>query len=262
MDFGAIVSACLLVGGSGVVIGVLLGIAGRAFAVEVDEKEGKIRECLPGSNCGGCGYAGCDAAAAAIAKGEAPASACPVGGATVAARIGEVLGIQVESIKKVAFVKCSGDCQKAGNKYEYSGNHSCREAVYVTGKGAKKCTYGCLGLGSCVEACEFDAIHIENGIAVVDREKCVACGKCVKACPKELIEIIPYKSKYHVQCNSRDKGADVNKVCGTGCIGCSMCVKACPKDAVHVTDFLAKIDYEKCVGCGLCAQKCPKQVIK
>ena len=69
-------------------------------------------------------------------------------------------------------------------------------------------------------------------------------------------------NKYHVQCNSRDKGVEVNKVCSTGCIGCSLCVKACPKEAVKVEDFLAKIDYEKCVNCGLCAGKCPKKIIQ
>ena len=122
--------------------------------------------------------------------------------------------------------------------------------------------YGCMGYGSCVNVCEYDAIHIVNGIAVVDKDKCVACGKCVKACPKGLIELIPYDNKYHVQCNSRDKGVEVNKVCSTGCIGCSLCVKACPKEAVKVEDFLAKIDYEKCVNCGLCAGKCPKKIIQ
>lgn len=261
MSITGIVFACVAVGGIGIVIGVLLGIAGKKFAVEVDEKEVGIRESLPGSNCGGCGYAGCDSLAEAIAKGEAPANGCPVGGAAVAEKVAEILGVEVETVKKIAFVKCAGDCEKAGNKYEYTGGMSCTEASFVSG-GPKKCKYGCMGYGSCVKACEYDAIHIVNGIAVVDKEKCVACGKCVKACPKALIEIIPYDNKYHVQCNSHDKGVEVNKVCSTGCIGCSLCVKACPKEAVKVEEFLAKIDYEKCVNCGLCAGKCPKKIIQ
>lgn len=261
MNITGILSACLAVGGIGIVIGVLLGIAGKKFAVEADEKETAIRALLPGSNCGGCGYAGCDALAEAIAKGEAPANGCPVGGAAVAEKVAEILGVEVETVKKAAFVKCAGDCERAGNKFEYTGDMSCREAAYVSG-GPKKCRYGCMGYGSCVKACEYDAIKIVNGIAVVDKDKCVACGKCVKACPKELIEIIPYDNKYHVQCNSRDKGAEVNKVCSAGCIGCSLCVRACPEEAVKVTDFLAGIDYDKCVNCGLCAEKCPKKIIQ
>ncbi len=261
MNMTGIIFACLVVGGVGVVIGLLLGIAGRKFAVETDEKVVAIRDALPGSNCGGCGYAGCDALAEAVAKGEAPADACPVGGAATAEKIGKILGIEVETVRKIAFVKCAGTCDKAGMKYEYSGNMSCKEAVYVSG-GPKKCSYGCMGYGSCVEACEFDAIKIENGVAVVDKEKCVACGKCAKACPKGLIEIIPYDKKYRVQCNSKDKGVEVNKVCSTGCIGCSICVKKCPNEAVTVTDFLAHIDYKECVNCGLCAQNCPKKVIR
>ena len=261
MNITGILIACLVVGGAGIVIGVLLGIAGKKFAVEVDEKAVAIREALPGSNCGGCGYAGCEALAQAIADGTAPANSCPVGGAAVAAKMAEILGVEVETVRKTAFIKCAGDCEKAGNKYEYTGNMSCKEASYVSG-GPKQCQYGCMGYGDCLRACEYGAISVENGIAVVDREKCVACGKCVKACPKGLIELIPYDSKYHVRCNSKDKGVEVNKVCKTGCIGCSLCVKACPKEAVKVNDFLAKIDYNACVNCGLCASKCPKKIIQ
>lgn len=260
MNITGIIFACLAVGGVGIVIGVLLGIAGKKFAVETDEKAAAIREALPGSNCGGCGYAGCDALAEAVASGEAPANACPVGGAAAAEKIAAILGIKVETVRKTAFVKCGGDCEKAGVKYQYSGNMSCKEASFVSG-GPKSCSYGCMGYGSCVKACEYGAIKIENGIAVVDKEKCVACGKCVKECPKGLIEIIPYDSRYHVTCNSHDKGVGVNKVCSAGCIGCSLCVKACPKGAVQVDDFLAKIDYEMCENCGLCAEKCPKKII-
>ncbi len=255
-----IITAAVVVGGVGLIIGILLSVAGKAFAIEVDEKEIAVREVLPGNNCGGCGYAGCDALAKAIAAGEAAVSACPVGGAAVAEQIGAIMGTSGEAVKMVAFVKCAGTCDKAKDKYEYNGNISCKEAVYVS-NGPKACAYGCMGFGSCVEACEFDAISVVDGIAVVDKEKCVACGKCVAACPKKLVELIPYKSKHMVQCNSKDKGKDVMSVCQAGCIGCTLCVKSCPKDAIVFEDNLAKIDYEKCVNCGLCAQKCPKKVI-
>lgn len=261
MDIFGIVKACLAVGVTGLIIGVFLGFASRIFAVKTDEKEERVRALLPGNNCGGCGYAGCDGLASAIAKGEAPVNGCPVGGEPVAKAVGEVMGTSAESVKMVAYVKCSGDCDSASSKYEYTGNMSCREAVYVTGGGPKSCSYGCLGFGSCVDACQFDAIHVVNGVAVVDREKCVACGKCAAVCPKNLIELVPYDSYYLVACNSNDRGVDVKKSCSAGCIGCTLCTKDCPTDAVKVENFLAHIDPELCCGCGLCAEKCPQNVI-
>ena len=120
MDVTGILVACLIVGITGLIIGVLLGFAGKAFAVEVNEKEIQVREVLPGSNCGGCGYAGCDALAEAIAKGEAPANGCPVGGAAVAEKVAAIMGTEVSSTRYVAYVKCSGDCESAPVKYEYT----------------------------------------------------------------------------------------------------------------------------------------------
>ncbi len=262
MNITGILVACLVVGITGLIIGILLGFAGKAFAVEVNEKEIQVREVLPGSNCGGCGYAGCDAMAEAIAKGEAPANGCPVGGAAVAEKVAIIMGTEVSTTKYVAYVKCSGDCESAPVKYEYSGNMSCKEAVHVTGGGPKKCTYGCMGLGSCVKVCDFGAISIIDGIAVVDKEKCVSCGKCIKTCPKKLIELVPYKSKVHVACNSKDKGVVVKQYCTKGCIGCKLCEKNCKFDAIYVEDNVAHIDYEKCINCGLCAMKCPTKVIQ
>ena len=155
-----ILLAIAIVGGVGLIIGIALGIAGKFLAVEVDEKEVAIREALPGNNCGGCGYPGCDGLAAAIAKGESEPSACPVGGEPVAKKIAGILGVEAKVVKKVAYVSCSGDCDKAKNKYNYYGNMSCEDAANIPGGGAKACSYGCLGLGSCVKACEFDAIHV------------------------------------------------------------------------------------------------------
>ena len=117
------------------------------------------------------------------------------------------------------------------------------------------------GLGSCVKACPFDAIHIVDGVAVVDKDACKACGKCVAACPKHLVELVPYEQKHLVQCSSKDKGKDVLSVCKVGCIGCKMCQKVCPSDAIVVEDNIAHIDPEKCTNCGLCAEKCPKKII-
>ncbi len=244
------------------ILGVGLGIVGKVFFVQVDERETLVRGCLPGNNCGGCGYAGCDGLAAAIAKGEAPVNGCPVANAEAHAQIGEIMGQSVDaSDKKVAFVKCSGTCDKTERKYNYYGINDCRKAVMVPGQGDKMCSYGCLGFGSCVEACQFDAIHVVDGVAIVDKEACVACGKCVSTCPKNLIELIPYGAPTAVGCNSKDKGKDVRVACKTGCIGCMICVKQCETGAITVENNLAKIDYSKCNGCGKCAEKCPQHII-
>ena len=262
MNITAIILAGVVVGATGIVIAVLLGIASEKFKVPVDEKAVAIREALPGNNCGGCGYAGCDGLAAAIAAGEAPVNGCPVGGAAAADKISEIMGVDAgDSVKKVAFVKCSGTCEKAKDKYVYTGIEDCVEAVSVPGGGAKACTYGCTGFGSCVKQCDFDAIHVVNGIAVVDKEKCVACGKCAAICPKGLIEMVPYSAQHLVQCNSHDKGKDVKAVCQSGCIGCQLCKKQCEFEAVTVDNFLAHIDGTKCTNCGKCAEKCPVKVI-
>ena len=73
-----VIIAAAIVGGTGIIIGLFLGISGEKLKVEVDEKEVAVREALPGNNCGGCGYPGCDGLAKAIAKGEAPATSSPV----------------------------------------------------------------------------------------------------------------------------------------------------------------------------------------
>ena len=263
MSITGILIAAAIVGGTGLFIGVFLGVAGKKFAVEVDPREEGVLEVLPGNNCGGCGYAGCSGLAAAIAKGEAEITACPVGGAEVAAKIGKIMGLEAgEQIHEVAFVKCAGSCEKAKQNYEYYGVHDCVMVNMMQNSGPKACNYGCLGEGSCVVACPFDAIHVVDGIAVVDKDACKACGKCISACPKNLIEMVPYDQKHLVVCNSKDKGKDVMAVCSVGCIGCKMCQKVCEFDAVTVEDNLAHIDPAKCTNCGKCAEKCPKKTIK
>ena len=262
MNVTGILFAVAIVGGVGLFIGLFLGIAAIVFKVEVDEKEEAVLAALPGNNCGGCGFPGCSGLAAAIAKGEAPVNACPVGGEPVGKVIAEIMGVEAgESVKQVAFVQCQGDCDKAGVDYEYHGIEDCRMLSFVPNGGAKSCNYGCLGYGSCVKVCPFDAIHVVNGVAVVDKEKCKACGKCIEVCPKNLITLIPYDSKYAVACNSKDKGPVAMKACTVSCIGCQLCKKNCPNDAVTVEEFNATIDQDKCEGCGVCLEKCPRKSI-
>ncbi len=264
MGMTAIMIAAAVVGIVGILIGLLLGVASEKFKVEVNEKEVAVREALPGNNCGGCGYPGCDGLAKAIANGDAPVNKCPVGGAPVAAIISEIMGVSAEdSQKMVAFVKCKGTCDKTRQDYTYFGISDCNSAMSVPGQsGGKSCSYGCMGFGSCVKACEFDSIHIVDGIALVNRETCVACGKCVDACPKKLIDLVPYETYTFVQCNSQDKGKAVKDKCQVGCISCQMCVRACESDAIHMNGNVALIQYENCINCGKCAAKCPTKVIQ
>lgn len=262
MSIASILLAMAMVGGTGIIIGILLGIAGEKFAVEVDEKEVAVRECLPGNNCGGCGFPGCDGLASAIAKGEAPVNGCPVGGDACARAIGEIMGMDAgESIRMTAYVKCAGACDKAKDNYEYVGPYDCKMAMNNPGGGAKACTYGCIGYGNCKKVCPFNAIDIVDGIAVVDTEKCKACGKCVAECPKHLIEFVPVDASCHVKCSSRDKGVEVKKACQAGCIGCGLCVRNCPAEAVTIENNLAHIDQTKCTHCGVCKEKCPAKII-
>jgi len=257
-----ILIATLLVGITGLIIGLFLGIASIKFKVEVDEKEEAVLATLPGNNCGGCGYPGCSGLAAAIAKGEAPVNACPVGGEAVGAKVAAIMGVEAgESVRLAAFVHCQGDCDKTRTDYDYSGVHDCRMLSFVPNGGPKSCNYGCLGFGSCADICPFDAIHVVNGVAVVDKDACKACGKCVEVCPKHLITLDPYDAKYEVSCKSQDKGPVVMKACDVGCIGCQLCKKNCPSDAIVIDGFLASIDQEKCTHCGTCMEKCPKKAI-
>ncbi len=258
-----IIIATAVVAGVGIVIGIILGIADLKLHVDVDEKEQAILEALPGNNCGGCGFPGCSGCAAAIAKGEAAVNQCPVGGAAVAEVISGIMGVEAgESARMVAYVHCQGDCEKAKTQYEYNGVSDCRLEAQAPGGGAKTCSFGCLGGGSCVSVCQFDAIHVVNGVAVVDKEECKACGKCVDICPRHLIEFIPYDAKEVVSCKSKDMGKLVNQYCSIGCIACHICEKNCPAGAITVEDNVARIDQEKCTHCGTCVAKCPKKAIK
>lgn len=245
----------------GLVVGAGLVYTGKKFYVEVDEREAAVRACLPGNNCGACGYAGCDALAGAIARGEAPLNGCPVGAGPVAEKIAEIMGGSAEATEpNVAFVRCKGSCEVTHNQGNYVGIRDCRSAV-MAGINVTDCSFGCLGFGSCAAVCPQDAITVVDGVAVVNRNKCVGCGLCAKACPRGLIELVPVSKHVSVQCSNKDKGPMVKKICTAGCIGCSLCVRQCEHDAIHVSDNLAHVNYANCTQCGKCAAKCPAKVI-
>lgn len=251
--------ACAVIIVISIAVGLLLGVLSEKFKIKVDEREAQIRSCLAGSNCGACGYAGCDAYAKAVVFDGADPGLCS---ASDQARIGEIMGVSVEAgTKKVAYVRCSGNCNKTVANYKFDDTQDCRVAFLAPGHGSKKCPYGCCGYGTCAAVCPYDAIRVVDGLAVVDGEKCKACGKCVSVCPNHLIEIIPYDAKYVVRCSSHNKGKAVRSACSEGCIGCGLCMKACETGAIQVVNNLALIDQDKCIGCGKCAEKCPSKII-
>lgn len=246
----------------GLLCALMLVIAAKFMAVPVDERIPKVRECLPGANCGACGFAGCNGYAEALVGDEdLPVNLCIPGGAGTAAAIGEVLGRAAgESVKMVAVVNCKGDCNKTSNKMDYKGIQTCTAASNLFA-GPASCAFGCVGLGECAAACPQDAICIVDGLARVDERLCIGCGICAKTCPKHIITIQPADDKIRVLCSNKDKGASVKKICSVGCLGCGLCAKNCPKEAIEMVDNKPVIDFSKCVQCGLCAKKCPANTI-
>ncbi len=261
MNIILIISAVAVLGLLGLLFGILLSIASSVFAVHVDERIEKIANVLPGANCGGCGFAGCNAYADAIVTKGVSCALCSPGGKEAFDSISEIMGTSSEFVKKVATIKCAGGCSEAVERYNYAGLSDCRAAMRIGG-GQKACDFACIGLGTCVHLCLANAITIQNGIAHFDPDKCGGCGRCVQSCPKKIIEILPIEKKYYVLCSSQHKGAEMKGICSVGCIGCGICVKNCEAGAITLENNLAHIDPDKCIGCGICAEKCPKKIIK
>ena len=257
----AILIPVLIVGGIALLFGVLLAIVSKVFAVKRDERIDQVKGCLPGANCGGCGYAGCDALAEAIVKGEASPTKCAASSAEELKPIFEIMGIKEEQhIRMRAQVMCSGTGELSKKKYIYEGAHDCVSAAKLGG-GDRVCPNGCVGLGTCAARCPFHAIKVVDGVAVVDYDMCKGCGVCVKACPKHLITLIPFESRHWVGCKSVDKGPITKSYCDVGCVSCRLCEKNCPAGAITVNDFVASIDNSKCIGCDTCVKKCPRKII-
>ena len=251
-----------ILGGLGLIFGLILAIASRVFHVETDPRLDQLNEALPGANCGGY--------AQAVLEGKAKIGLCASGGDEAAQAMSQIMGVKAEKVtRKVAIVRCSGyrrtdeKGKETGLKLkgEYEGIHDCVAATKVAGRGPTICKFACLGFGNCVKACKYDAIHIVDGIARVDFDKCVGCMSCAAACPRNLIVPVEDGHDVVVICSSHAKGAVTVRGCTTGCVGCGVCIKICPQGAITMDRNLAKIDYSKCDGCGLCANACPKHMI-
>ncbi|WP_303437851.1 RnfABCDGE type electron transport complex subunit B [uncultured Oscillibacter sp.] len=259
---GNVIAALLVLGILGALFGLVLSVASKIFEVKKDPREEEILSHLAGANCGGCGFPGCGGCAAAILAGTAPVTACAPAGPENAAAIAKIMGQEAPTgERQVAFVRCNGGAN-AVKRYEYVGVKDCVSATKVAG-GPLECAFGCLGFGSCVNACQFGAMSIgPNGTAVVDPDKCTNCGACMSACPRKLIVSVPAnEKKVKVACANKDKGKAAMSVCKSSCIGCGLCQRECKKDAIHVVNGVAVIDYDKCVGCKLCTKVCPRDAI-
>ena len=222
----------------------VLGWANQAFHVQVDPRVEQVGEILPGANCGGCGFVGCGEYAEAVVAGNAPPDRCPVGGTACAEAIAKLLGLDLKgSFPYRPVVHCGAHYADRLKRNDYrDGEPTCGAANLVSG--VQGCTYGCTGFGDCVTVCKYDAIHIIDGLATVDYDKCVGCGACERACPRHVISMAPFKADQMlaVSCANRDFGKDVKAVCKVGCIGCKACARF--SGLFTVEDNLPKIDYE------------------
>ncbi|MFW6313896.1 MAG: RnfABCDGE type electron transport complex subunit B [Spirochaetota bacterium] len=259
-----IITAAVLMGAIGLFFAIFLVFANSRFAVETDPKLDRVENALPGVNCGGCGYASCALYAEAIVEKDEELNLCVVGGAETTRDVARVMGVEVSGEQKeklVAVVFCQGDNEASKFPGVHKGIQDCAAAIYSQDV-SKRCKYGCVGMGSCVKSCPFDAIHLsDGGIPFVDAEKCTACGNCVRACPRDLIELHPVSHNSFVYCKSQDPGPIARKVCSKACIACQICVKAAAKDenaeAVTMHNNLAVVTPEPYAAKPEYGTKCP-----
>lgn len=258
----AVIKAALLVTAIGLICAAVLVIAAVFMSVRENEKEKKLRECLPGANCGACGYTGCDGYAKALCDGSCTkTNLCVPGGSTAAKEIADVLGVGFEdTVPLVAAVLCNGDCNSTEKKALYSGIETCAAAKLIYG-GDGSCSFGCIGRGDCAAVCPNGAVCLDGGVARILPDLCIGCGLCAKSCPQGIIRLIPANSSALISCSNKQKGAEAMKVCKSACIGCGLCARACPNEAITVSNNLASIDHSKCTGCMSCVSACKKGCI-
>lgn len=259
--------AIISLGAIGAVFGIILGFAGKKFAVAIDPRVEALLQIMPGANCGACGLPGCAAFAEAVVAGTVKPMACAPGGASLYEKIAAIMGTEVSAYeeRKVAQLLCQGGYNHTRMLYRYEGIQDCRAAL-ANFKGPKACGFGCVMQGSCARICPFGAIEMgADGLPVVDYYRCTACNKCVMECPQQIYKLVGVSHLATVRCVNTEKGKEAKANCSVACIKCKICEKNCPEDAVHVVTAgegsVAVIDVEKCTNCGICAAKCPTKSI-
>jgi Na+-translocating ferredoxin:NAD+ oxidoreductase subunit B len=254
--------------GLGLTAALILSVASKLLYVKEDPRVEAVTEALPGANCGGCGYAGCEGYANAVINDPAvPPNKCCAGGAEVSEKVAALSGKAAgDSDPMVAFRRCDRNGGNVQTKFDYQGVPSCAAAKLVQ-DGPYACRFSCLGFGDCVRACPFNAMQMVNNIVYIDVEACTACGTCTRTCPNQILELIPKRSRVMVFCSSQDKAKDVTAVCEVGCISCQKCVKKCPAKAITMVDSRVHIDHAACLAYGeeckeICVAECPRKILR
>ncbi|MBN1278623.1 MAG: Fe-S cluster domain-containing protein [Chlorobium sp.] len=257
----AFLPAVSSLGAVALALGIIIHYVSKKFHVEDDPTVKLVNGILPGVNCGACGFPSCGQFAEVLVETRNPAMTCPVGGADLAAKLGETLGMAMAEPKpQTAVVLCQGNNDVARQSAEYLGIQDCWAATQAFA-GPKQCRYSCLGLGSCIAWCDFGAMRLENGLIVIDKDLCTGCAACIPACPTGVLVMQNKQAaRYFIACNSHDKGAGTKKACDAGCIACQKCVKVCEDNAIVIDNFLARIVQDKCTACGKCIEVCPTKV--
>jgi Na+-translocating ferredoxin:NAD+ oxidoreductase subunit B len=262
-----IIYSIITVSTMGTTAAIILFMVAKKFTVVEDPRIDLVEEELPAANCGGCGFPGCRNFAENLVKAEDISDLkCPVSSSEAMARISVILGREIATSEPlVAVVRCSGSPVNRPRTNRYDGAPSCTiaDALY---SGDTGCSYGCLGMGECADACKFDAMHMnpETMLPEVTDDKCTACNACVVACPRNIIELRKKNKKdrkIFVSCVNKEKGGIARKSCKVACIGCGKCEKVCAFDAIKIENNLAFIDSEKCKLCRKCAPVCPTNAI-
>jgi Na+-translocating ferredoxin:NAD+ oxidoreductase subunit B len=263
-----IVTSIVVLASLGLVASALLAASSKLLYVEEDPRVDAVTEALPGANCGGCGYAGCEGYAVAVLYNpDVAPNKCCAGGPEVTEKVAQLSGKAAgESERLVAFRRCDRVAGNVKQKFAYEGIQTCRAAKMV-GDGPYACSYSCYGFGDCMRACPFNGMRIRNGMVYTNPGLCTACGSCVRACPNSVLELIPEDARVMVFCSSRDKAKDVAAVCEVGCISCSKCVKKCPAQAISIKDNRIHIDHRMCreygKACGeVCVVSCPRKILR
>ncbi len=248
----------------GTAFAIVLLVASIKLKVVVDEKVEQVHEALPNIDCGACGFAGCSSYAKAVVADPELLGKCAPGGADISEAVARILNLQVSGggVELRPIVHCRSHTVDRTYYATYAGIETCTAANAQPN--VQACKFGCLGYGDCTSACKFDALHIIDGLATVDYEKCTGCTACSKVCPRFLIEMVPFghENMMTVACSSKENGRSTRSMCKTGCIGCGLCTKK--TELFALANNLARLDYEgyqPSEETQVAMEKCPTGVI-